>query len=68
VAEEAGRVRPKDSEVERLWADNSKAARLLGWSPAYGSREGLRRGLRETAAWFSDPDNLRMYGHAGYAI
>jgi NAD dependent epimerase/dehydratase len=68
VEEEPGRVRPKDSEVERLWADNSKAARLLGWTPAYGSRDGLRRGLEETAAWFSDPANLRMYRHAGYTV
>ena len=27
------RFRPKNSEVERLWADNSKAKRMLGWEP-----------------------------------
>ena len=46
------RLRPAKSEVERLWADNRKAKELLGWSPAYGGIEGLRRGLGETIAWF----------------
>lgn len=62
------RLRPEKSEVERLWADNSKAERLLGWKPAYGSREGLRAGLKKTAAWFTDPANLRMYKHDIYNI
>ncbi|HEX9395544.1 MAG TPA: NAD-dependent 4,6-dehydratase LegB, partial [Burkholderiales bacterium] len=38
---EAGRLRPAASEVERLWADNSRARTLLGWRPSYGGREGL---------------------------
>lgn len=61
VATEAQRLRPAKSEVERLWADNSKAQRLLGWQPVYGGREGLRRGLRETIEWFTDPANLARY-------
>jgi dTDP-glucose 4,6-dehydratase len=62
------RLRPEASEVERLWADNSKARKLLGWEPAYGSREGFKRGIRETADWFMDPANLRMYKHDVYNI
>jgi NAD dependent epimerase/dehydratase len=46
------RIRPEKSEVERLWADNSKARRILGWKPGYGGREGFRRGLAETIEWF----------------
>lgn len=46
------RLRPEKSEVERLWADNTKAKQLLGWEPIYGGREGLKRGLAETVAWF----------------
>lgn len=60
ITDEA-RLRPDNSEVERLWADNSKASRLFGWQPAYGGREGFRRGLGETAEWFSQPENLRSY-------
>ncbi|WP_041262873.1 NAD-dependent 4,6-dehydratase LegB [Citrifermentans bemidjiense] len=55
------RIRPEKSEVERLWADNAKAERLLGWSPAYAGKEGLRRGLEETIQWFKDPANLSRY-------
>lgn len=55
------RLRPKESEVERLWADNSKAKRLFGWQPSYGGREGFKRGLHETARWFNEGHNLRGY-------
>jgi dTDP-glucose 4,6-dehydratase len=55
------RLRPVNSEVERLWADNSKAKKLFDWSPAYGDREGLKRGLAETAEWFQNSDNLAGY-------
>jgi NAD dependent epimerase/dehydratase len=55
------RLRPEKSEVERLWASNSKALELLGWQPKYGSREGLLLGLSETIDWFLDPANLSAY-------
>jgi len=60
VTDEA-RLRPGNSEVERLWADNAKAEQLFGWQPSYGSREGFKRGLVETAEWFVQHDNLRSY-------
>jgi NAD dependent epimerase/dehydratase len=55
------RMRPENSEVERLWADNAKATQLFGWRPIYGGRDGFRRGLTETAAWFTRSDNLINY-------
>jgi NAD dependent epimerase/dehydratase len=55
------RMRPERSEVERLWADNSKAKELTGWEPIYAGIEGFRTGLRETADWFKDPENLKLY-------
>jgi len=55
------RLRPENSEVERLWAGNAKAKELFGWQPEYGGREGFKRGLAETAVWFTKPDNLRAY-------
>lgn len=58
---ESSRLRPEKSEVERLWAANSKAQALTGWLPEYAGKEGLRRGLAETAAWFTNPENLRRY-------
>ena len=62
------RLRPANSEVERLWADNQKARQLFGWQPEYGGLEGLRRGLSETAQWFSDPANLVGYKAGRYNI
>lgn len=55
------RLRPDKSEVERLWADNNKAKKLLGWKPMYGGLEGLKRGLEETANWFASSGNLAAY-------
>ncbi len=55
------RLRPVKSEVERLWASNSKARELLGWMPQYGGLDGFRRGLAETVSWFSKPANLASY-------
>lgn len=62
------RNRPKNSEVERLWADNSKANDLFGWSPAFAGVTGLSRGLENTIAWFSNPINLASYKAHRYNI
>lgn len=62
------RLRPEKSEVNRLWADNSKAKVLLGWGPQYGGRDGFKRGLKETIDWFADKDNLRKYKADVYNI
>ncbi|MCX7164720.1 MAG: NAD-dependent 4,6-dehydratase LegB [Rhodocyclales bacterium] len=68
IETEQARLRPEKSEVERLWADNARAKSLLDWSPAYAGRDGLKRGLAETAAWFSDPVNLAGYKNDRYNI
>lgn len=62
------RLRPEKSEVERLWASNAKARKLLGWQPAYAGREGLRRGLAETVAWFRQERNLATYKAHQYNV
>lgn len=62
------RLRPEKSEVERLWADNQKAKKLLGWEPSYGGKEGFKRGLTETIDWFSNPQNLSSYKTDVYNI
>jgi dTDP-glucose 4,6-dehydratase len=43
VVSEDQRIRPENSEVERLLASNALAASLLKWQPAIGLEEGLRR-------------------------
>ena len=68
IASDEQRLRPPGSEVERLWADNTLARELTGWTPAFGGLEGFRRGLGETIEWFRDRDNLRRYKAGIYNI
>ena len=62
------RMRPEGSEVNRLFGDNTRLHQLTGWQPAYGGLEGFRRGLTQTAEWFSDPANLARYRPGTYAV
>lgn len=68
IETDSERLRPERSEVERLWADNSKARKLLGWEPEYGGEDGFRRGLARTVEWFARPENLRTYKSDLYNI
>ncbi|MGO4551579.1 NAD-dependent 4,6-dehydratase LegB [Lysobacter sp. 2RAF19] len=54
---EQERLRPANSEVFRLWCDNTKIAALTGWAPAWS----LRDGLQATIDWFVQPANLARY-------
>jgi dTDP-glucose 4,6-dehydratase len=67
VTDEA-RLRPENSEVERLCADNAKAKLLFGWQPSYSARDGFKRGLAETVEWFTQPYNLRGYKAGVYNL
>lgn len=55
--EDEQRIRPKNSEVFRLWGDNSKITTHTTWKPQYSIREGLT----ETIEWFTNPENLKRY-------
>lgn len=68
IETEEVRLRPEKSEVDRLWADNTKAKQLVGWEPIYGAREGFKRSLQETAEWFLNPENLAGYKSDRYNI
>ena len=49
------RFRPKNSEVNRLWADNTKIKQLTGWKPEYT----LDAGLKETIDWIKN--NMKYF-------
>lgn len=49
------RLRPENSEVNRLLGSNEKICRLTGWMPRYT----LAQGLSETIAFYRD--NLARY-------
>jgi len=56
------RVRPKKSEVDRLWVDNHKARELIGWEP----KVSLEEGLKMTIEWIRD--SLDIYRPGEYSI
>ncbi len=62
------RLRPEKSEVERLWADTTKAKALLDWEPMYAGRDGFQRGLVETIQWFTQTKNSHAYKPGMYNL
>ena len=51
------RIRPANSEVHRLWCDNTKITKLTGFKPLYSIEDGLSK----TIEWFKIKDNLLKY-------
>lgn len=51
------RIRPENSEVHRLWCDNTKIKSLTGFEPHFS----IRSGLKKTVDWFIKKENLSKY-------
>ena len=62
IKQDACRIRPKKSEVNRLFCDNAKIKKLTGWVPKYT----LKTGLVETIEWFKS--NLNCYNPKIYNV
>lgn len=58
------RLRPANSEVFRLWGDNSLISSITNWRPAYS----LEQGLSETCAWYTVPSNLAKFKSGIYNL
>jgi len=58
------RIRPKKSEVFRLWCDNSKIEKLTGFKPEIDIRQGLQR----TIDWITQPQYLESYKSEIYNV
>lgn len=58
------RIRPRKSEVFRLWCDNTKIKELTDFEPMYD----IRAGLEKTAEWFAKPENLSKFKHNIYNV
>ncbi|NJN44614.1 MAG: NAD-dependent epimerase/dehydratase family protein [Anaerolineae bacterium] len=56
------RLRPENSEVQRLVSDNRLARERLNWSPGVS----LRAGLAQTIAWISE--NINLYRPEVYQV
>lgn len=68
VVSDTERMRPSDSEVERLYAGVDKARSLFGWAPEHGGRSGFAAGISKTVEWFQDPTNLAYYKTGQYNV
>jgi NAD dependent epimerase/dehydratase len=62
--EDEQRLRPGNSEVFRLWGDNTKIKQLTGFTSDFD----IRTGLTETIQWFKNPQNLKMYKSEIYNV
>lgn len=58
------RIRPINSEVNRLLCDNTKIHKLTGYKPTYS----LKHGLKLTIDWFNKPQNLNRYKTEVYNV
>ena len=58
------RLRPENSEVFRLWGDNTLIKELTGFDPQYTIREGLE----VTCNWIAKPENLKKYKATIYNV
>jgi NAD dependent epimerase/dehydratase len=56
------RIRPENSEVERLCADNTKARKILGWVPKVSLTDGLEKTISfiKSNPGFYNPDKYRV--------
>ena len=61
ILSKSKRMRPENSEVNRLYGENKLIKTLTGWSPKYAGYEGFRRGLEKTIEWFDTETNRIGY-------
>jgi len=62
------RIRPEQSEVERLFCDNSKALKFLDWKPHYNNKLKFSKGIKETINWYKNKKNISNFKDLGYVI
>ena len=62
------RLRPDNSEVERLYGDNTLIKKITNWNPEFAGLEGFKKGLKLTIDWFNYSDNLRFYRPNKYNV
>jgi len=62
------RKRPKNSEVEKLFADIKVAKKILTWNASYSGKSGFKKGLVKTISWFKNSKNLQNYNSDIYNI
>ena len=64
IVTDDSRVRPTESEVERLVCNNQLIKELTTWEPEVA----LEHGLKSTVDWLRKPENLARYKAEVYAV
>lgn len=57
IVTDTQRLRPQQSEVQRLWGDNCRLKKFTGFTPAFS----IDAGLKKTCDWFVRKENLGKY-------
>jgi len=58
------RIRPENSEVEKLVCDNSKLMEHTSWKPKYT----LEQGINKVIEWLKNTQNLKLYKSEQYNV
>ena len=64
IKSSAERIRPENSEVERLFCDNTKLLKHTSWKPNYT----LKQGIGEVIEWMKKPENLNYFKSDKYNV
>ena len=64
IKSSAERIRPENSEVERLFCDNAKLLKHTSWKSNYT----LERGIGEVIEWMKKPENLNYFKSDKYNV
>ena len=64
IKSSAERIRPENSEVERLFCDNAKLLKHTSWKPNYT----LEQGIGEVIEWMKKTENLNYFKSDRYNV
>lgn len=62
------RIRPKNSEVNRLLSNNKKAKKLLNWEIKYKGINGFKKGIEKTLGWIDNNQEIFLKESNKYTI
>lgn len=68
IVNEDQRVRPVNSEVERLFAKIEKAKTITDWAPTFHGYDGFKLGLQKTIDWYMNTSNRKYFKSETYNI
>ena len=68
IKTEEKRIRPINSEVNRLFGDSSKLQKITNWYPRYKNLDGFEKGLIETINWFTKNKGNVLFNNKNFSL